>query len=129
MLHNSTPADSTQAIRHGSPGPNRNTHARAATAIASNTSAMVLPAGSTGPSSGSSATAHRVKCALISSARSANRRNQPRTVPAGTPNRQAIGRCPSPATFASIAAPITDTSSWRRNNATSGSSTCVPEHP
>ena len=87
------------------------------------------PAGSTGPSSGSSTTAHRVKCALIRSARSANRRSQPRTVSAGTPNRPAIGRCPSPATFASIAAPITDTSSRRRNNATSGSSTCVPAHP
>ena len=40
-----------------------------------------LPAGSTAPSSGSSTTAHRVKCALIRSARSANRRSQPRTVP------------------------------------------------
>ena len=117
------------AIRHGSPGPNRNTHARAATAIASNASATPLPAGSTGPSSGSSATAHRVKCARICSARSTNRRSQPRTVSAGTPNRAAIRRYPSPATLASIAAPITATSSWRRDNATSGSSTCVPAQP
>ena len=81
------------------------------------------------PSSGSSATAQRVKCALISSARSANRRSQPRTVSACTPNRPAIRRYPSPATLASIAAPITDTSSCRRNNTRSGSSTCVPAHP
>ena len=88
-----------------------------------------LPAGNTGPSSGSSATAQRVKCARISAARSANLRSQPRTVSAGTPNRTPIGRCPSPAAFASIAAPITVTSSRRRNNATSASSTCVPAHP
>ena len=53
--------------------------------------------------------------ARTSPARPTNRRSQPRTVPAGTPNREAIGRHPSPATFASIASPITATSSWRRN--------------
>lgn len=41
---------------------------------------MALPAGSTAPNSGSNATAQRVKCALTSPARSANRRSQPRTV-------------------------------------------------
>jgi hypothetical protein len=62
VLHNSTPPDSRQATRHtSSPAPNRSTHARAATAIASNASATPLPAGITGPSSGSSTTAHRVK--------------------------------------------------------------------
>lgn len=64
-----------------------------------------------------------------SSARSANRRSQPRTVSACTPNREAIRRYPCPATIASIAAPITAISSRRRNNATSASSTCVPAHP
>jgi hypothetical protein len=61
VLLNSTPPDSTLAIRHGSPGPNRNTHALTLTAIASNASAIPPPAGSTAPISGSSATAHRVK--------------------------------------------------------------------
>jgi hypothetical protein len=65
----------------------------------------------TGPSSGSSATAQRVKCARICSARSANRRSQPRTVSGHATSRAAIRRNPSPATFASIADPITDTSS------------------
>ena len=81
------------------------------------------------PSSGSNATAHRVKCERITSARSRNRRSQPRTVSACTPSRPAIRRYASPATLATIAAPITDTSSWRRNRHTSGSSTCVPAHP
>jgi hypothetical protein len=79
--------------------------------------------------SGSNVSAHRVKCTLTCSARSANRRSQPRTVSAGTPNRPAIGRYPAPATFASIARPITDTSSRRRSTQKPGSNTCVPAHP
>ncbi len=129
MLPSSSPPDNRDAICHDASGPNRNTHARAATAIASNASATSLPAGITTPSSGSSATAQRVKCALISSARSANLRSQPRTVSGYAPNRAAIRRNPSPATFASIASPITDTSSRRRENANSGNNTCVPKQP
>ena len=70
-----------------------------------------------------------VNNARINSARPTNLRSQPRTVSAGTPNREAIDRHLSPATLASIASPITATSSWRRNNTTSGNSTCVPKQP
>ena len=130
MLASSPPADNLEATSHGPAGPNRSTHALAATAIASNASATSPPAGSIAPSSGSNATAQRVKCARIGSARSANRRSQPRTVSGYAPTRAAIRRNPSPATtFASIASPITDTSSWRRENASSGSNTCVPKQP
>jgi len=112
VLHdNSAPADKRLTICHTGRGPNRNTHARAATATASNASATPLPAGNTDPSSGSSTTAHRVNNARINSARPTNLRSQPRTVSAGTPNREAIDRHPSPATLASIASPTTTTSS------------------
>ena len=129
LRDNSPPADNRLTICHTGRGPNRNTHARPATATASNASATPLPAGSTDPSIGSSAIAQRVNNTRINSARPTNLRSQPRTVSAGTPNREAIRRHPSPATFASIASPITDTSSWRRNNTTSGNSTCVPAQP
>ena len=49
MLASSTPPDSRDATGHGSPDPNRNTLARAATAIASSASAMPLPAGTDRP--------------------------------------------------------------------------------
>ena len=126
---NNPPPDNLDTTGHGSAGPNRNAHARAATAITSSPSAMPLPAGITGPSSGSSATAHRVKWLRNNSARSANRRSQPRTVSAGTPRPRAIRRYPMPETLAVIAAPITDTSSWRRNKHTSGNNTCVAAQP
>jgi len=129
VWHTHPPAESIDTNDHTGLEPNRNTHALTATAITSTASASAPPAGNTGPNSGSNANAHRVKCALIASARAANRRSQPRTVSAGTPNRPAISRCPSPRTFASIAAPITDTSSRRRKSTRSGSSTCVPAHP
>ena len=111
LRHSSPPADKRLAIRHTEHGPNRSTHARPATAIASNASTTTLPAAKIGPSIGSSTTAERVNSARITSAFASNRRTQPRTVPAGTPNRAAIGRCPSPPACASIAAPITSTSS------------------
>ena len=72
------------------------------------------------PSSGSSANAHREKCARIASASRANRRSQPRTVSFGTPSRSAIGRCPAPAALAASAAPITATASRRRSKHSSG---------
>jgi hypothetical protein len=112
LRDNNPPADKRLTICHtGSGRPNRNTHALAATATASNASATSLPAGMIAPSSGSNATAHRVNNARINPARPTNLRNQPRTVPAGTPNRAAIVRHPSPATLASIASPITAASS------------------
>jgi len=57
------------------------------------------------------------------------RRIKPRTVDAGTPNRPAIRRCPSPAPRATNAAPITPTLSRRRNSTTSGNNTCVERQP
>ncbi|MGZ6639106.1 MAG: hypothetical protein ACXVII_40470, partial [Solirubrobacteraceae bacterium] len=60
MRDNSPPADKRLTICHTGRGPNRNTHALAATATASNASATWLHAGSTDPSIGSSATAQRV---------------------------------------------------------------------
>lgn len=96
MLLNNAPPDNRLAICHTGRGPNRNTHARTAGAIASSTSPNTLPAGSTAPNSASSTTAQRVKCARIASPRNANRRSQPRTVSAATPSRAAIRRCPSP---------------------------------
>ncbi len=129
VLHNNRPPDNTEATRHTPVAAKRSTHALPASAIASSASATPPPAGKTAPNSRSSATSQRVKCALIASRSATNRRNQPRTVSFGTPNRPAIDRCPSPATPASIAAPITATSSRRRNNTRSGNSTCVPPHP
>ena len=132
VLPSSRPPENRDAISHGPAGsasPNRNTHALPVIAIASNASATPPPAGMIAPSSGSSTTAQRVKCARISSARPANLRSQPRTVSGYAPNRAAIDRNPSPATFASIADPITATSSCRRKNASCGNNTCVPAQP
>ena len=129
MLLNKAPPDKKLTISHTGRGPNRNTHALAATATAFNASATPLPAGSTDPSIGSSATAHRVKQRPDQQPRTPNRRSQPRTVSFATPNRTAIGRCPSPATFATIAAPITSTTNRRRARHTAGNSTCVALHP
>ena len=88
VWHNNTPPLSRATSGHASPGPNRNTNARAATPIAVIASANALPAGATGPSSGSSANAQRAKCARIASASRANRRSHPRTVSSGTPSRR-----------------------------------------
>ena len=84
--------------------------------------------GPAGPNDTSSACAQRVKCSLIDSARSAKRRNQRRTLHAGNPSRIAILRCPSPAALASIAPPITATSSRRLTKASSPNSTWVRPH-
>jgi hypothetical protein len=61
VLHNNAPPDSELASGHAAVEPNRSTHARPATAIASNASAPAEPAGVTRPSCGSKACAHRVK--------------------------------------------------------------------
>jgi hypothetical protein len=72
-----------------------------------------------------------VNTTRTASARSANRRSQPRTVSTGRPSHAAIARTPVPLAFAASAAPITSTRSARRARANTGSNTCVtpqPEH-
>jgi hypothetical protein len=123
------PPVSDEANLHGGRGPNRRTAAAAAAPIAPTASANAEPAGATGPSIGSNATAQRVKCSRIRSAIAPNRRSQPRTVAAGTPRRAAIGRCPDPAAFATNASPMSATASRRRARPSSGSSTCVDPQP
>ena len=62
------------------------------------------------------------------SARSPKRRTQPRTVSTGRPSAAATVRAPAPAAFAASAAPITVTTSARRNSANTGSRTCDTPH-
>ncbi len=91
--------------RHGQPnavGTGRSTPARAATAS---------------------------RCTRTASNRVAAARNQPRTVDAGTPSSDPIGRCPDPAARATSAAPITLTAYARRDSTVTGSSTCVTPQP
>jgi hypothetical protein len=129
VWHSRLPPHSTLTTDHAGRDPNRNTNARAATATASNASPATLPAGSTRPSPGSSACAHRVKCDRIASAPATNARRHPRTVDTANPASAATRRCPRPAaTIATNAAPITATSSWRRTRPRSLSRTCVPAH-
>ena len=59
---------------------------------AATASATTDPAGPGTTTSTPVATANPVKHTRTASARPANRRNQPRTVPGGTPNRAATGR-------------------------------------
>ena len=107
-MANNSPPESNAANDHTArPGPNRNTHDRAATPIASNASANPSPAGKIGPNSASNTNAQRVKCARIASAFAANRASHRRTVLTGTPNSAAIRRYPRRRARASIAAPIT----------------------
>ena len=59
---------------------------------AATASATTDPAGPGTTTSTPVATANPIKHTRTASARPANRRNQPRTVPGGTPNRAATGR-------------------------------------
>lgn len=92
VLDNNPPPHNRLARLHTDPGPNLNTDARIATPTASTASLTPLPVRSGGSDPGANANAHLVKNAAIASARDRNRRNQPRTVDAGTPNRSAIRR-------------------------------------
>ena len=75
------------------PAPANRCHAAVSNSpIAATASAMPGPAGPGGATSTPAGMAIPVKNTRTSSARAANRRNQPRTVPAGTPNLAAIGR-------------------------------------
>lgn len=92
VLANKPPPVNRPANAHTAPGPNRRTAARVATPTASTASPNALPAGTGGSEPGANVSAHCVKNAAITEARNRNRRNQPRTVAAGTPNRSAIRR-------------------------------------
>jgi hypothetical protein len=108
--------------------PNRSTHARTASIIASTASPRPLPAGVTAVGSGSSATIHRVAHPDRLPARLRAARSQPRTVPSGRPSCLAIGRCPTPAAARRSASPITAAASRRRGTVHAGASTCVASH-
>jgi len=92
VLDNKPPPDNRAARLHAEPGPNLMTAARVAIPTASTASPASLPVDTGGSDPGTNANAQVVKNAAITVARNRNRRNQPRTVATGTPNRPAIGR-------------------------------------
>ncbi len=108
---------------------NRAATATAAARIAATASAHTDPTGCGG--TGSGATAHNsvVNQPRTASTRPPKRRSHSRTVPSGRASNPAIGRAPTPAAFAAIAAPTTPAASARRSNTPNGSSTCVDPHP
>lgn len=133
----SRPHETAAAICHGDtmspvdpvdPAHRRATAAPAATTAAT-ASATGQPAGSGSKGSGSNWHNNLVKASRNGPARSANRRNQPRTVAAGRPNRSATLRCPHPCAAHPSAAPITSTASARRANTLTGNNTCVTRQP
>lgn len=92
VLANRPPPHNRAAITHTGPGPNRTTAARVATPTASTASPTALAVGTGGSEPGANTSAQRAKNDAITAARARNRRNQPRTVAAGTPNAAAIVR-------------------------------------
>jgi len=93
-------------------------------------SANTPPAGSGITGSGSSARNQTVNIDRTASARSAKRRNQPRTVSPGRPRSAAIRRNPTPhRAFAANADTITAAVSARRSSALTGNNTCVTPQP
>lgn len=92
VLDNNAPPHNRPARLHAGPGPNLTTDARVAIPTASTASPTSLPVGSGGSDPGANASAQVVKNAAMTAALDRNRRSQPRTVDAGTPNRPAIGR-------------------------------------
>jgi hypothetical protein len=103
--------------------------AAAAAVTAATASATTEPAGASGGGSASSAHSHTVNSPRTAPAREANRASQSRTVDAGVPRPDAIGRYPSPPASPASAAQITATPSARRSRQLTGSSTCVPPQP
>ena len=103
--------------------------AAAAAVTAATASPTADPAGISGGGSASSAHNHTVNSPRTAPAREANRASQSRTVDAGLPRPDAIGRNPSPAAFPASAAQITATPSARRSRQLTGSSTCVTPQP
>lgn len=103
--------------------PNRRTAAPVAATIAATASANSLPPGTGNTGSASNAHTNAVNADRNGPARAANRRNQPRTVAAGRPNRCAIRRCPHPSAANLNATPITAPASARRARQLTGNNT------
>jgi hypothetical protein len=129
---NNLPPEAADAASHGDTAPS--TGHRAATAPAAPTIAATASptsdlagAGITG--SGPHSANSTVNTTRTASARSANRRSQPRTVSCGRPSQPAIARTPVPLAFAASAAPITSARSARRARPNTGNNTCVTPHP
>ncbi len=125
------PPETVTATSHGDTVdiPNRLAAATAAASITATASAHPPPAGPGITASTANARNHTVNTPRTSSTRPAKRRNQPRTVCAGHPTSAPIRRNPNPPALPTNAAPITAAVSALRNNATTGSSTCVTPHP
>jgi hypothetical protein len=95
-LESRHPRLAADANLHGATGAKRSDAARAATATASTASPNVVAVGSSGASIGSRSWANTVNHTRTASALTANRRNQPRAVDAGTPAAIAARRMPDP---------------------------------
>src|SRR6185295_4499155 len=109
---------------------NRRSITAATAAITVTASANTPPAASGITGSGSTARNQTVNIDRTASARSAKRRNQPRTVSPGRPRSAAIRRNPKPhRAFAANADTITAAVSARRSSALTGNNTCVTPQP
>ncbi len=118
--------ETAQAIRQGD-SPTTFGHRAAAPIDAAITdataSANTDPAAAAGTGSGASVTSSAVNNPRTASAREENRRNHPRTVAPGRPNRSATRRHPNPAALSASPAPTTSTASARRTSTETGNST------
>jgi len=127
----SRPPDDAAATCHAVTGPttpaapNLAITAAAAAPTATSTSRHGDPMAFGTARSTPASCATNTKCTRTASNREPHRRNQPRTVPVGTPSQTAIRRWPRPAARAVSAAPITSTVSARRSNTVTGNNTCV----
>ncbi|GAA2611714.1 hypothetical protein GCM10010436_12960 [Paractinoplanes durhamensis] len=123
----SPPCDTADANNHGDTMSRNPGHRDSTATVAANTAATASanPVGAANGAAvpGSTSTAKAVNPARTDSARSAKRRSHPRTVDAGRPTSTAICRCPQPAAFATSDAPITSTTSARRDSPITGSNT------
>jgi len=126
------PAVTAEANTHGDTEPStghRPADTDPAATIAATASANPDPAGAGSTASTPASTSTPVNTARHPAARTANRRSHPRTVSAGRDSHRAIRRWPAPAAFAAKAAPTTSARSALRDNALTGSSTCVTPQP
>jgi len=129
---NNRPPDTATAVSASDTvdSTNRRPMAAASAAIAVIASANPLPAASGITGSASTARSHTVNTDRTASARSPNRRSQPRTVSAGRASSAAIWRNPTRRTaLATNAATITAAASARRSSAVKGNNTCVTPQP
>jgi hypothetical protein len=131
VLDNNNPPETPATNDHNDPGPNRRPAAANATPIASRASPTAEPPAAIGPKLASRRWAQELNNTRIRSARAEKRRNQPRTVSAGTPAHPLTSALDLPSTNpATNAPPITAATSRRRNNATVANNTDVtPQNP